>query len=227
MKRILSGLLLVVLLFTLTACGEKIDKETPQMGDYQVEVNGRTYTTAGTPFCHIPTVENRGYLDYRTAFMGTVGQELNGTFPAGTTVHGIKGGDNRFLLVGVLPETNHCYLLTSFDYYDQITVGRTLLESIDFHNSFAYIYRFSADKEGLIFVPMSSSELSDLGTCYGEAIPLAPAGASVELVMQNFNGDFGLFTLYENGAIVFEGCDRCSFGLGEEMTRILWGKVKA
>lgn len=227
MKRILTVFLLFLMLISCAGCKEKADLEAPALGDYEVEVNGRTYTTRGTPFCHIPTVENRGYLDYRTVDLGTVGQELSGTFPAGTTVHGLKGCDNRFVLVAVLPETQHCYMLTSFEYYEDITVGRTVVDPLEFNNSFAYVYRYNKDKTGFVFIPMTSTQLADLGTAFAEAPVTQPSGKSVELIMQNFEMDYALFTLYENGAIVYQGCPQYAFDLGAEMGALLWEKATA
>ncbi len=228
MKRLVAGVLLLILLVCGSGCGEKADKTVPVTGDYQVTANGRVYTTAGCPFRYEPTVENRGYLDYRTNLVGTVGEDLEGTFPAGTTLHGLKGGKNKNLLMAVITEesgTQYCYLVTSFD-STSVTKGRTIADGIGFNNSFAYVFRYTEDKSGWIALPLTSGDLMDLGSAYSDGGLIEPAGKSVELVMENFSGDYAVMTLYENGALVYAGCPQYAIDLGEEMTAILWTAVE-
>ena len=171
-------------------------------------------------------MENRGYLDYRTNLVGTVGEDLEGTFPAGTTVHGLKGGNNKTLLMAVITEeaadAQYCYLVSSFE-STPVTKGRTIAEAIGFNNSFAYVYRYTADKTGWIALPMTSSELMNLGSDYSDGSLITPEGASAELVMESFSGDYAVMTLYENGALVFAGCPQYAVDLGAETSAVLWG----
>lgn len=227
MKRMIAGILLIVMLFCSVGCNkeEKNALPLPQRDYYEVTANGRMYTTAGFPFRFEPTEENPGYLNYRSNLVGTVGEDLEGTFPAGTTLHGLQGENNKAFLVAVLPETQYCYLVSSHEAFT-VTVGKTVVEPIGFHNEFAYIYRYTKDQTGLVPVAITSSELTSLGTAYGAGELIQPEGDAVEFVMRSFNGDLGLFTLYENGAIVFEGCSQYAIDLGEEMSSILWGYLK-
>ncbi len=226
MKRFLAGALLLCVLLCGNGC-EKKEKglPVPELGDYEVVVNNRTYTTKGTPYVFVPTVENRGYLDYRTNEFGAVGKELTGTFPEGTQVYGLKGENNKVMLVAVLPENQHCYLVTSHESIRTVTIGRTVVEPLGLHNAFATVYRYSKDRDSFIFLPMTSMELSDLGTAFGEAEIVAPSGKSTELIVKGYNGDFFLFTLYENGAISYAGCPQYTFGLNAEMTAVLWNYI--
>ena len=196
-----------------------------ETASYEVTANGRTYTTNGTPFCFVPTVEARGYLDYRTNEVGTVGEELTGTFPEGTTLYGLQGGNNKSLLLAVLPETQHCYLVNSYDSL-KVTVGRTVTEAIGFHNNIAYVYRYNKNKTTMIPLGLDVIELSDLGEAYAAGTLIEPSGESVDLILESFNGDLGTFTLYENGASVFDGCPQYAIDLGAEMNGILWGYFK-
>lgn len=223
MKRWIAGALLLIMMICLGGCREA-GLPVAETGDYEVTANGRVYTTKGTPFVFIPTVEARGYLDYRTNEVGTVGEELTGTFPEGTTVYGLQGGNNKTMLLAVLPETQHCYLVTSYDSLT-VTAGRTVTEAIDFHNNIAYVYRYNAKKTRLIPLVLDTLELSDLGTAYGEGTLIQPEGKSVELVLESFNGDMGTFVLYENGAIVFDGCPQYAIDLGAEMNALLWSRL--
>lgn len=225
MKRFLAGVTLIVILLTFSGCAEKADKTVPVTGDYQVTANGRVYTTAGCPFRYEPTAENRGYLDYRTNLVGTVGEDLEGTFPAGTTVHGLKGGNNKTLLMAVITEesgTQYCYLVTSFD-SASVTKGRTIADAIGFNNSFAYVWRYTEDKTGWIALPLTSGELMDLGYAYSDGSLIQPEGKSAELIMENFSGDYAVMTLYENGALVYAGCPQYAVDLGGEVSAFLWG----
>lgn len=227
MKRFLAGVLLLCVLFCGSGCKEEEEGlPAPARGNYEVQVNGRTYTTDGTPFVFVPTVENRGYLDYRTNDFGTVGEELTGTFPEGTEIYGLKEENNKCFLVAVLPENQHCYLVTSHESFSSITVGRTVVEPIGFHNAFATLYRYNKDKTAFVFLPLQSGELSDFGTAYGEAKLIQPSGESAELIAKSYNGDYALFTLYKNGAIVYEGCPEYAFDLGAEMTALLWKYIE-
>ena len=187
--------------------------------------NGRTYTTDGCPFRQESTEEKPGYLGYLTNLVGTVGEDLEGTFPAGTTIHGLQGGDNRTMLVAVLPGNQYSYLLSSFGSLT-VTKGRTITDAIQFHNEFAYVYRYNKDQTGIIPVAITSSELQNLGSAYGDGTVIQPTGDSVEFVAQNYSGDYGVFTLYENGAIVFAGCPQYAIDLGAEMSAVLWGYLK-
>ena len=225
MRRWMAGILLFVFLAVGSGCAEKADLPVPPKGDYQVTANGRVYTTAGCPFRYDTTVENRGYLDYRTNLVGTVGEDLTGTFPEGTALYGLKGGKNKNLLMAVIKESEevqHCYLVTSFD-STPVTQGRTIADAIGFNNSFAGLYRYTADGSGWIVLPVTSGELMDLGTAYSEGGLLEPSGKSVELVAENFSGDYAVMTLYENGALVYAGCPQYAIDLGEDVASVLWG----
>lgn len=220
MKRMGIALLLMVMLLSLFGC-RQAGYPLTEKGDYEVTVNGRVYHTEGTPFVFIPTVEERGYLDYRATEFGSVGKELTGTFPEGTEIYGLQGGNNKSLLLAVLPETQHCFLVNSYD-AQSVSVGRSVVEPIGFHNNFARAYRYNKKGNALLSLNLDPLELSDLGTAYGEGELITPEGKSIELVLESFNGDLGTFTLYENGAIVFGGCPQYAIDLGEKMNGILW-----
>lgn len=227
MKRILAGVLLFVILITAGGCAEKADKAVPVTDYYEVQANGRTYTTAGCPFRYEPTAENEGYLNYRTNLVGTVGEDLSGTFPAGTTLYGLQGEKNKTLLMAVVPAEEggqYCYIVTSVASLN-VTVGRTIADAIGFNHSFAYIYRYTADGSGWIVLPMTSAQLMDLGYAYAEGGLIEPEGASVELVMESFSGHYAAMTLYENGALVYAGCPQYAIDLGAEVTAVLWGHI--
>ncbi len=228
MKRWMAGILLFIIMIAGSGCAEKADKAVPPVADYQVTANGRVYTTKGCPFRYEPTAENPGYLNYRTNLVGTVGEDLEGTFPKGTTLYGLKGGKNKNLLMAVIPDgpgVQYCYLVTSFD-STPVSVGRTIADAIGFNNQFAYVFRYTKDRNGWIALSLTSGDLMDLGSAYAEGKVIEPQGESVELVMENFSGDYAVMTLYENGALVYAGCPQYAIDLGQEMAAVLWAAVK-
>lgn len=227
MKRLLAGVLLFLILISFGGCAEKADKAVPVTAYYEVQANGRTYTTAGCPFRYEPTAGNEGYLNYRTNLVGTVGEDLTGTFPAGTALYGLRDEKNKYLLMAVVPAEEggqYCYLVTSLA-SASVTVGRTIADAIGFNHSFAYVYRYTADGSGWIMLPMTSAQLMDLGYAYAEGKLIEPEGKSAELVMESFSGHYAAMTLYENGALVYAGCPQYAIDLGAEMSAVLWGYI--
>ncbi len=224
MKRFLAIALALLLCISLAGCKKKTVLPLPDFHYYETTYGGRTYTTNGLPFYYEAEDAASGFLAGKNQLLGTA-EELGGTFPANTRFYSINGASETVEILAVMEDGYHYFLVTSYDTV-KIRNGDDILRVIGLENNLASLYGYNQKKTAMYALPLNAMEIDQFNTAYLEGGLIAPSGESVELVAKSFTGVIARFTLYENGAIVFEGCPQVAVDLGEETAAVLWNAIR-
>lgn len=219
MKKTLSVIIAVLLVLACGGCKPAGDP-APELYFYKVVFNGRTYTTDGGPFLYEGENTEDGFLYAKLNDLG----ELEGDFPAGTRFYSMRDTNIKVQILAVMEDNLHYFLVTS---YDAVTVtgGRSIFNVVGLENDCGAFFHYNKNRTRVVNLPLTAEELNAFNKSYLDGSLVEPAGRSEELLVLAYTGERLRFTLYENGALVYEACPQYAVDLGKETSAMLWGYI--
>jgi len=228
LKRFVAVLLAGMLALGLGGCSSESAEEAkdrqyyaaPELGEYEVEIEGRKYTTLGTPFCY--GEENGAFAEGLGKELGDT-ESLGGTFPKGTTYYFFDPllflFDADHVLLAKLPgDTLQYYLAVCYDGVE-VKTGGDLLSPLFLKGSCNQFFVLDQEDPAQMWSPGNLSEEEReafiLAVEKAKSTDADRNGEPFSFMMMSYDSFVVRFDLYEGGVLVPMFCPECALQLDE------------